>query len=453
MKKIIVVMSAIILLLGLVAGCGAENESGGASENNTTTGSESGSEGTTSDSESQKPEEVTIRAAVFPGDEETFKIAYEDFKKQYPHINVEIDSFPIDKYYEKLRLELGGGSGYDVFAGQIDSMVDSDMLLPLDDLINENNTDVSGYGTLYDSMRVNGDVVGLPYRKSNWMMFYNKDLFDAKGVDYPSDDMTWDDFRELAKQMTSGEGVDKIYGAYFPHWAQAWYLPAVQTGATIIDKDLTPFKDALQYRMDLESDGSIMSWTESKSTKTSGGSYFQKGTLAMNIYGDWLVASLRKAEEEGKLSFDWDVAPIPHPEDVAKNTSLALPVTLMINKETEQQQAAFEFVQFMTGEQGAEHFASSGILTGYMSDKVKEAYIGDGSQKPENIQYFLETKEYSEYPMLPGVRNVIIKTIFVPEGELALIGQQTIDETIEIITERVQDEWADEFEGLYKLGN
>lgn len=43
------------------------------------------------------------------------------------------------------------------------------------------------------------------------MLFYNKDLFDAAGVAYPTNDMTWDAYAELAKQMTK----DGVYGTHY----------------------------------------------------------------------------------------------------------------------------------------------------------------------------------------------------------------------------------------------
>lgn len=400
-------------------------------------------------SEAEKPkdsnEKVSLKMAVFPADEEVFKSGYETFKKDHPNIEITFETFPQQQYYEKIRMQLSGGEGYDLFTGQMDNMIDTGILAPLDSYIKESDVDVASYGTMYDSFKSDGKVLSLPYRKSNWMLYYNKTLFDQKGVEYPSDDMTWDDFRELAKKMTSGSGESKVYGAYLQQWPQTWYMSAVQNGASIIDKDLTLFKDALQTRIDLEKDGSIMKWSEQVTTGAHYNAAFQKGNIAMNLIGDWHVAQLRQAETEGKLNFDWDVVPIPHPEGVAKNTSLALPVSIMMNKNTKHPKEAFAFLKYMTGKEGAELLASEGYLTGYMDEDIEKAYLGDGTQKPENLHYFLETKEYPEYPMLPGVNNVVKEQIFKQEGELALLGQKSVDEAIKEISKRVKDEWASKY--------
>jgi len=342
-------------------------------------------------------------------------------------------------------MQLSGGEGYDLFTGQLDNMVDTGIVAPLDQYIKDSGMDVAGYGSMYDTYKYEGKVMSLPYRKSNWMLYYNKTLFDEKGVEYPSDDMTWDDFRELAKKMTSGSGENKVYGAFLQQWPQTWYMSAVQNGSSVIDKDLTPFKEALEVRINLEKDGSIMPWSEQVTTGAHYNAAFQKGNIAMNMIGDWHVAQLRQGEKDGTVKFDWDVVPIPHPEGVAKNTSLALPVTIMMNKNTKHAEEAFEFLQYMSGKEGAELLASQGYLTGYMDKDVEAAYLGDGTQKPTNLHYFLETKEYPEYPMLPGVKNVVVEQIFKQEGELALLGQKSVDEAIKEITKRVKGEYASKY--------
>lgn len=423
--------AAFTVIVGLLAGCGSNtvNPSNGASP----------------DGGKSPAGEVKLKMTVLPDDLDEFQAAYEEFQKENPNIKVEFETIPQKQYYDKLRLQLSSGEAIDLFGGNMDSFLDTGILEELDDYIKQSNTDVSGFGPLYDTLKVNGKVYGLPYRKSNWMLYYNKTLFDQAGVDYPKADMTWDEFRELAQKMTKGSGADKIYGAYLQQWPQTWYMQAVQSGASIIDKDLTPFHKALQLRVDMEKDGSIMTWSEQVTTSAHYNSAFQKGNVAMNLIGDWHIVQLRKAEDEGKISFDWDVVPIPHPEGVPANTSLATPVSVMINKNSKHKEEAYKVLEFMTGPKGAKVFAANGLLTGFTNEEIKQAYIGDGSRKPENIHYFLEQKEYPEYPLLPGVKNIVVNTIFTQEGELALSGEQTVDKAIERISDRVQKEWADKF--------
>ena len=52
---------------------------------------------------------------------------------------------------------------------------------------------------------MNGDVYGLPYDFGPYIIYYNKDLFDKHGVEYPTSSMTWDEFLEKCRALT-GDG-------------------------------------------------------------------------------------------------------------------------------------------------------------------------------------------------------------------------------------------------------
>jgi multiple sugar transport system substrate-binding protein len=47
---------------------------------------------------------------------------------------------------------------------------------------------------LLESAKFEGSVYGFPRDIEVNVIYYNKDMFDAAGVAYPSDDWTWDDF-------------------------------------------------------------------------------------------------------------------------------------------------------------------------------------------------------------------------------------------------------------------
>jgi multiple sugar transport system substrate-binding protein len=64
------------------------------------------------------------------------------------------------------------------------------------------------------TVTVDNKVIGFPAIIDNLSVIYNKDLFDAAGVDYPSPDWTWDDFRTTAKALT--DPSKNIYGVNYP---------------------------------------------------------------------------------------------------------------------------------------------------------------------------------------------------------------------------------------------
>ena len=59
------------------------------------------------------------------------------------------------------------------------------------------------------------------------LVLINKDMLDAAGLDVPSLDWTWDDYREYAEKLTSGSGADTKYGSYFHSWGAVTYGESV----------------------------------------------------------------------------------------------------------------------------------------------------------------------------------------------------------------------------------
>ena len=60
-----------------------------------------------------------------------------------------------------------------------------------------------------------GQLVCIPQNLSSLVVYYNKALFDAAGVDYPTPDWSWDDFLRTAKALTrdtDGDGQIDQYG-------------------------------------------------------------------------------------------------------------------------------------------------------------------------------------------------------------------------------------------------
>ncbi len=435
MKKFLASLMILVVSMGLLAGCGSEEKKPEATDSTEST--QTTDESNASTESEQEP--VTINVTMWTDEKEELTAIKAAFEEENPNIKVELMEFPSEEYKDKLTIQLAGGADIDVIThkntAEYADLASKGQLLNLEPLVKQDNVDVAPYGPLYDGLKVEGELFGVPYRKTVTVLYYNKDLFDAAGVDYPSEDMTWDAFRELAKTMTT----DTVAGAYIHTWPQLWYGVGLQKGASIIDEDLTPFMEALQFRMDLEADGSIMSFANAKATSAHYKTEFAKGQTAMNIIGDFHVAQLRDLEAEGEVTFDWDVVPMPHPEGVEPNTTYgtANPISVAIN--SEKQEAAWEFVKYVSGEQGAKIYAEHGNLPAYSNDEIQNIFVGDGSQRPENIEIFTEAKVYLENPSIPGV-GIIKDEIYGREAELTFVGERSVEETFEVIKERIQEE-------------
>src|SRR5699024_3339772 len=90
---------------------------------------------------------------------------------------------------------------------------DYDMLFDLSSLIERHQFELDRWpefkiSAVYSHQPDDEGLYALPGELSYHGLAYNKDVFDKFGVDYPEDDMTWDDVISLAREVTGErEGV------------------------------------------------------------------------------------------------------------------------------------------------------------------------------------------------------------------------------------------------------
>ena len=76
-----------------------------------------------------------------------------------------------------------------------------------------------------------GTQYGLPATFSNVVLIYNKALFDAAGLDYPTADWTWADEQAAAETLTDADAG--VYGGFqpvsFSSSTSRWRRPAASS--------------------------------------------------------------------------------------------------------------------------------------------------------------------------------------------------------------------------------
>lgn len=219
-KKLLSVVLAAAMMSTLLTGCGndtSDNTSNGSSSaapaNEQQSSESAGGQETT--------EPVTLKWAIW--DQETtrywgdLKKAYED---SHPGVTIEMVDLGSTDYMTVLATELSGsGSDFDVVTIKdvpgYATLVQKNAILALDDYIAADGVDLSQYAGATDQVTVDGNLYELPFRNDFWVLYYNKDLFDAKGVAYPTNDMTWEEYDALAREMTDTTFGSQIYGVSY----------------------------------------------------------------------------------------------------------------------------------------------------------------------------------------------------------------------------------------------
>ena len=146
----------------------------------------------------------------------------EAFEASHPGVKIEYVDVASQDYAVKATTMLEGGDTSDVFMiKEIDNLINwqaQGFAAPLADYIAK-GYDMSGFVGTEVNYAVDGVQYAIPFRSDFWVLFYNKDLFDAAGVDLPTNDMTWGQYAELAKKLTDKE--KDVYGTHYHTWLSA----------------------------------------------------------------------------------------------------------------------------------------------------------------------------------------------------------------------------------------
>ena len=338
----------------------------------------------------------------------------------------------------KTTTMLEGGDTSDVYMiKEIDNLINwqaQGFAAPLDTA----NYDMSGFKGTEKNYAVDGVQYAIPFRSDFWVLFYNKDLFDAAGVEYPNNDMTWDQYAELAKKMTDKE--KGIYGTHYHTWLSAvvnWEVCDGET--TLADGNYDGLAYFYRLYQDLEDYGACMSYADLKASGLHYSAAFANGNIAMMPMGYWYVSTLIGYNKDGTCNFNWGIAAVPHMIGLEPGSSFGNLTGAMINAKSEKKDLAWEYVSWLGGVEGAKATASTGARPAWVSEEVATAMSSvEGFPSDETSKgALLPSGVAMEWPVADHVAD--IKTIVNEEHSLIMAREVTIEEGIEEMNERVAE--------------
>ena len=362
----------------------------------------------------------------------------EAFEAANPGIKIEYVDVASQDYAVKTTTMLEGGDKSDVYMiKEIDNLINwqaQGFAAPLDTA----DYDLSGFVGTEANYAVDGVQYAIPFRSDFWVLFYNKDLFDEAGVEYPTNDMTWDQYAELAKKMTNAE--KQIYGTHYHTWLSAVANWAVCDGVnTLADKNYDDLLYFYKLYQDLEDSGACMSYADLKASGLHYSAAFANGNVAMMPMGYWYVSTLIGYNKDGTCSFNWGITAVPHLEGVPAGSSFGNLTGAMINAKSENKDLAWEYVSWLGGPEGAKATASVGARPAWISEEVAGAMSSvEGFPADETSKgALLPSGVAMEWPVAEKVAD--IKTIVNEEHSMIMAREITPEEGIEEMNERVAE--------------
>ena len=364
----------------------------------------------------------------------------EAFEASHPGVTVEYVDVASQDYMIKATTMLTGGDASDVYmVKELPHLLDwqaAGFAAPLNSYIEASSYDLSGFAGIESNYAVEGEQYALPFRSDFWVLFYNKDLFDAAGVEYPTNDMTWEQYAELAKKLTG----DGNYGTHYHTWLSAVVNWDVCDGVnTLIDGDYSDLAYFYELYQDLEDAGACMPYDEVKAAGLHYSAAFENGNIAMLPMGYWFVSTMIGAIKDGTCSFNWGIVAVPHKEGVAAGSSFGNLTGAMINAKSEHKDLAWEYISWLAGEEGSLATASTGTRPAWVSAAVADTMASTDGFPTDEASKAALVPVYVGIEMPASEHSSEISTILNEEHTLIMTRENTVEEGIEAMNERVAE--------------
>lgn len=272
----------------------------------------------------------------------------DQFNASQDKIEVALEAYGQD-YDTKISAGMGSGDTPDILY-MWDYPAYYGGLEPLDAYIEKEGADFKAdyYETLWSYNSMDGSIYGMPVGFTTHALYYNKDMFDTAGVEYPTADWTWDDLREASAVITEKCEGSKGFSFQIKADPYDYEMYLWSNGSSLVDDEgklqgcLNSDKsvEVFNFFQGMEKDGIAMP------TEKNGTDEMKNGKTAMFIYGSWALDSFKEA------GLNYGVVEIPAFAGAAQDSvSILSSSGVSISKDSKHKDEAWEFIKFWTGEE------------------------------------------------------------------------------------------------------
>jgi multiple sugar transport system substrate-binding protein len=354
------------------------------------------------------------------------------FEEKYPDIDVDFESVAFSDIFLKYKTLIAGNTPPDVMTMNFDqaySFASLGALEPLDEWIKSTNLDTSIYfqATL-DMFKVDGVQYSMPATYSDVVLFYNKDLFDAAGLEYPQEDWTVDDVKAAALALTKdtdGDGQLDQFGYEYPWYpivlemynAKIWD-PATNKCVLNSEEGIKAIQTIVDSRY-----GDQYAPNPDQLAQQGDWDMFMAGKLAMMPTGPWAVGTFN----EKITTFTYDIAHMPAGD---KQATHVYANSYAMAAGSQNKEAAWKFIEFATGPEGTQ-IRQDGKYEISPVQSVAAGYVdGLAGGNPEHANIFMEVMSYAVAQPVHAHWTEISDAI-QPELDLAMSNQKDIKEALD----------------------
>ncbi|WP_022793959.1 ABC transporter substrate-binding protein [Marinococcus halotolerans] len=362
-------------------------------------------------------DEVTITYARGVDTTNATDATIKAFEEEHPNINVEVREMPPDtgeQHNQYATILSSGSDEIDVFAADVvwpAEFAQAGYALPLDRLIERDNVDIDAhFPATIESTSYNGRQFAMPAYTDAGLLFYRKDI-----VDEPPE--TWEELETMAADLQGEEGTSFGYAMQASQY-EGLVTNAIEYigayGGQIINENQEVVVNSPEA---IEGIQKMIDVTQSDFVPNNILNFQEIETENAFINGNTVFA--RNWPYLLSTSTDPEISNIPDnvgfttlPSGSDGTASALGGWTTMINKNSEEVEASWEFVKFMSSEQGQK----IGALEGSRAPTIESLYDDEDIQEANALfadDAFVETLQNAvprpvtaDYPEVSDIMQI-----------------------------------------------
>lgn len=391
----------------------------------------SGCSAAAGDAEAGAP--VTISYTNFisnDGNEENMQKIVDAFESEHPDITVDVTTLPYADYGTALQTDIAAGTVSDVFDIEYANyaMYQANGVLAELPVANPGAYRPS----LIEAYSTDGVSYALPSSFSTVVLFFNSDLFDAAGLDYPTNDWTWADEQAAAEKIT--DTAAGVWGSHQPVSFYEFYKVLAQNGGEFLnsDKSAVAFNtpegvEAAQWLVGKS--GTVMPTIEQgQGSPDFDTKLFTDGKLGMLHTGIWVFGAV------SDVPFGWDIAVEP---GNAHQASAVFSNAVGVSAASEHPEAAAKWAEFLTSSTTMvdARLASGWELPPISDEDDLAVYLTQDN--PANRQAVFDSLDGIALPPVVAEGQTEMQDIMSEELVEAQAGRKTVQQALDAAEERI----------------
>ena len=280
---------------------------------------------------------VTLNAIAwisFPSELTVYQTLAADFSKSHPNVTVNFQGYT-QNYDEKVTSLYAAGDSPDMLlvnaTGSAEQIVNGE-LAPLDKYISGqdgiNLKDL--YPSAVEAFTYKGKIYGYAPDVGDQILYYNKKLFDAGGVPYPTANWTWADLANAAQKLTMKDSTGRVsqIGFQYDELNRFFTTVLLSNGGDLFDNDNTPTKVEFNSPIGVAAAEYVKNVEHNLGGAPNPGApgalsfrdAFRTGKVAITMDGSWMIKAYT---EQTDLSYGTQMTPLGSEGRVAWHDDVA----------------------------------------------------------------------------------------------------------------------------------